>query len=213
MNLSPAKRRILPARWLAILILIAGLLLVVGCGPAEGPDRADNENDAGQVPAVDTPSQGSDDSEPGDAGAYPAPAQAANENAGEGYPPPQEPPTVVHPAQSDAYPAPTVELDGVPLTVNRPVPPGATVVTGEGPPNLNIYIVDMTHMGIMLGSGLIGEDGKYAVNVTPLEENVRIGVSTDSALSGVPDEGIRPGEGGFSVPQVGYFYDSVVVRN
>jgi hypothetical protein len=46
--------------------------------------------------------------------------------------------------------------------------------------------------------------------VPPLPADTRIGLTTADA--DLVEEGIRPGEGAISVPQVGYFYDSVMVR-
>lgn len=211
MNLISVKRRVGRVRWLLIVPLMLALSFAASCGPAE-EQGAENQNAVDQLPtATASPTEESGESEASGSAneidAYPPPVQEASESTAGAYPPPQEPPPTI-----DAYPAPTEEPDGILLALDRPIPPGSTVVTGEGPPNLLIYIINMTLMGELEGTGLIGEDGKFSVTVPALEENVRVGVTTENGLGGLPDVNIRSGEGGFSVPQVGYFYDSVVVR-
>ena len=72
--------------------------------------------------------------------------------------------------------------------------------------------MNISLMGKLEGSGVIGDDGTFSISVSPLEENVRLGITTDNAMQGVPETNVRPGEGEFNVPQVGYFYDTFVVR-
>jgi hypothetical protein len=64
-------------------------------------------------------------------------------------------------------------------------------------------------MGEVLAQTVIGEDGTFSVDVPALEVNTRIGLTTNAGDS--VESGIRPGDGAMNVPQVGYFYDSVMV--
>lgn len=149
-----------------------------------------------------------------------APAPAESEPAGETYPPPLEatatggpypPPT---PTYIPVNPYPTEgeaeEPTGILLALERPLHPGDTTVRGVGPAGISVIVRDITDMGVVLGQVIIGEDGTFRLEVEPLPEGIRVGLTTGDADTVA--EGIRPGEGAISVPQVGYFYDSIMVR-
>ncbi|MFN8439597.1 MAG: hypothetical protein U0175_02450 [Caldilineaceae bacterium] len=95
--------------------------------------------------------------------------------------------------------------------------PGATVVRGTGPANVPILIVDVGFMGDVLGQGTISEDGKFEIEVKPLVENAYIGVAvaeldgTDFAHEDFLARGFN-GPGAEQVPQVGFIFDTLVVR-
>jgi hypothetical protein len=77
-------------------------------------------------------------------------------------------------------PLPTTPMvDSSPIyvyTFDTPLVPGDTQVTGSGPENIPIRIVDVTLMGAELGAGAIDQDGKYAITVSPLPKGHRIGI-------------------------------------
>jgi hypothetical protein len=133
--------------------------------------------------------------------AYPAPLATPTTGP---YPPPS--PTLI---PVDAYPAEDVEPTGTLLAINPPLQTGATTVSGVGPAGITVIVQDITSMGEVLAQTVIGEDGTFTVDVPALEVNTRIGLTTNAGDS--VEGGIRPGDGSMNVPQVGYFYDSVMV--
>lgn len=127
-------------------------------------------------------------------------------NSNEGYP--VERPT----SNPDAYPveqAPT--RTGALLAIVRPIEPNQTTITGVGPAGLQVTVINITFLGEELGSAIIGDDGRFSINVNPLPAGVRIGLTADLAASGMTEADVRPGEGEVSTPRVGYFFDSVVI--
>jgi hypothetical protein len=124
------------------------------------------------------------------------------------YPPPA--PTAII-EQTDAYPADGAD-DGIRLALDKPILPGATEVTGVGPPGLVVYLMNITFMGESVGTGSIGADGTFRIPIMSLEEGNRVGLNADVTTIGLTNDDIQLGEGALSVPQVGFFFDSVVVR-
>jgi hypothetical protein len=171
--------------------LLIGLVMIAGCGPANVP------------PISNTPAPGSGETQ--DAEAYPAPTSNTNAVSPEAYPAP-----TVASLPEEAYPALETPA-GTLLALNRPIQPGDTAVSGVGPPGLPIFILNVTLMGEPLGSGVIGDDGSFSIPVEPLQANTRVGLAADIAAHGLSVEDVQPGEGQISIPQVGYFFDSVVI--
>ncbi len=104
----------------------------------------------------------------------------------------------------------------VPFRLERPIAAGATEVRGSGPAGVPIVIMDVTFMGEPLGTGTIGPDGKFVVNVKPLPDGHRIGL----ALGVLDGTGWKPedfylqgyyGPDAMQAPQVGFFHDTVMV--
>lgn len=123
------------------------------------------------------------------------------------------PPSTVPSSSVDAYPAPdTFNENAILLALNKPISPGDTTVTGVGPPGLTVYLLNITFMGEELGSGTIDEAGKFVIEVAELPSGVRIGLTADVTTVGLTENDIRFGDEAFSVPQVGSFYDSYVIR-
>jgi hypothetical protein len=141
-----------------------------------------------------------------DAYPYPPPLPTATAYTGE-YPPPA-PPTAT-PIQ--AYPPPPEET-GTLLAFTEPVKAGDTEVKGVGPAGLDIFVLNTTRNGELLGSGRIGDDGTFTVPVPALEANVRIGLRADPEQQGFAPEEIRPDTEARTVPTVGYFYDTALVE-
>jgi hypothetical protein len=143
------------------------------------------------------------------------------ENDAAAYPPVPQPVLVVpesaYPlatpvveSAEDAYPAQTVET-GILIQLDRPLSEGATTVSGVGPAGLPISIMNVTMMGEMLGSGVVGADGKFTISTVPLPANTRIGVYVDLAAIGLTDADVQAGSGAMNVPLVGYFVDTAMV--
>jgi hypothetical protein len=104
----------------------------------------------------------------------------------------------------------------VKFEIDRPMKAGATVVTGRGPAGVPITIVGVTTMGNDLGSGVIGADNHFAIQVAPLTPNVRIGIAIGD-LTGTNfradefDANAYKGAEALMVPLVGYFLDTTMV--
>lgn len=130
-----------------------------------------------------------------------------------------------YPTPSSGYPLPEVNLPGdaypsqdsvtnssaTLLAFDKPIQSTDSVITGVGPSGLTVYILNMTFMGTELGSGVIDNDGKFAITVSELQPGTRIGLTADLTTLGLTENDIRPGDGEMAVPRVGYFFDTVVL--
>jgi hypothetical protein len=141
--------------------------------------------------------------------AYPALESTATpvERSDEPYPP--LPPTPV--PQSDEYPDPVADEDLILFALDRPILPGDTTISGQGPPGLFILVRNLTFMGETIGTATIDRDGRFEMSVSPLTANIRIGLVGDIEASEYEMDDIRPGPGEFSLPQIGYFFDTVLI--
>jgi hypothetical protein len=106
--------------------------------------------------------------------------------------------------------------NAAPFRLDRPIVSGTDVIRGTGPAGVPIWIADVTFMGEVLGQGTIGPDGKFSINVKPLEASHRLGLAL-AELSGTP---WKPedfyhaefyGPDSMQLPQVGFFFDTVMV--
>jgi hypothetical protein len=118
------------------------------------------------------------------------------------------PPPTIQPRL--AYPDPAIEAAKPLLALNKPVQVGDQNVTGVGPPGLTVELTNITFMGELLGIGVIDQNGTFSIPVDPLPSGIRIGLSADVSPLGLTPEDFQLTEGTISVPQVGYFFDSVV---
>jgi len=101
--------------------------------------------------------------------------------------------------------------------LDKPIPVGATQVTGQGPAGVPIMVLDITFGGTLLAAGKIDNDGTFELKLErPLEANHRIGLAlgnlagTDWQLTDFTPEFY--GDEPMSVPQVGHFLDTYAVR-
>ncbi len=114
-------------------------------------------------------------------------------------------------------PTPIADVDGPNFTLDRPLSVGATTVTGQGPFNLSIDIIDVTTMGEVLGSGKVSADGKFSVQLAqPLQAQHIVGIALP-ADARIADDAIKVleskvGERARVYPQVTFVFDSEVVR-
>lgn len=97
--------------------------------------------------------------------------------------------------------------------LDRPLRANSTVVTGKGPAGVPIVIVDVTRMGRELGSGVIGPDGRFSIQVSPLPAGHRIGIM----LGDVSGTDINPtdfitSEEYVDIPLVGILFDTAMVE-
>jgi hypothetical protein len=183
--------------WFIFFIIV---LVLAGCGPSEATPTVDDESDETPI-SYPAPEIEQNEVQNG----YPAPTQTAVQD--QGYPPPS-PEVFVE----DPYPDPKNPPEGSLLALNKPIQPRDGIITGVGVPGLTIFIINVTAMGEPLGSGVIDEDGTFSVDVGDLESGVQIGLTADIESFGLLSDDIIPGDGEISIPQVGYFFDSVVVR-
>jgi hypothetical protein len=117
-----------------------------------------------------------------------------------------------------AHSSSTSQITGPNFGLDRPILPGATKVTGQGPIDVSIVIADMTMMGTPLGSGRIGPDGKFSITLgQPAVENHLLGIRVVEDREFSPEDIQqllqRKGPGFKNYPQVGEAFDSVVVGN
>ncbi len=88
---------------------------------------------------------------------------------------------------------------------------GDTVVRGTGPANISINIVDVSWGGTVIGTGPIGIDGTFTIDVPPIEGGNRIGIMlADLNDSGFKYEDFRNNENYQDLPMVGllvYYLD------
>lgn len=106
----------------------------------------------------------------------------------------------------------------IPFCLDRPISEGMTEIRGTGPVGVPIMIVDITFMGSVMGKGRVNREGTFAITVPEIEKNRRIGLALGD-LSGTEWleedfylEGYNCNEP-MQVPHVGFFYDTVMVRD
>jgi hypothetical protein len=201
---------------LLILMLSLGTFLAVltACTtPSPGSNAALTEQSgpaSADVSSVPTPA--------GPAQHYPAPASE------DSYPPPDSnwigPAIGSQAGEDQAYPGPDRELttDGVRFTIDRPLQAGQTTVTGSAPENTYLALSDLTYAGLILGEGQSDSMGHFSITVTPLIEGNRVGLTVSAAQGGQSmvefAQEYYPfrGEGYIEVPNIGIFFDSVLVE-
>ena len=106
----------------------------------------------------------------------------------------------------------------VPFLLDKPIVVGATRVTGSGPSDVPIMLSDITFGGPVLAMGTIDRDGRFELELgKPLEANHRIGITLGN-LTGTRwqpedffDKGFH-GDQALSVPQIGFFFDTYMIR-
>lgn len=207
-------------RSVSFLVLLLLLLVLAACGASEpaSDDILQSSTVDGEDTAVlseDTVPQSSED-------AYPV-ATAVVQDApasDEPYPPAEAAPLPEPTPLPDVYPPVDTEEQFLEprFQLDLPLEPGATVVTGQAPAGLAVMIADVTYNGQFLGSGTADGNGRFTIDVSPLNPGNRVGV-TFAAL----DEGLDlaqmaekyypyRGEGFINIPNVGIFYDSALVN-
>ncbi|MBN1872770.1 MAG: hypothetical protein JXA33_00955 [Anaerolineae bacterium] len=105
--------------------------------------------------------------------------------------------------------------------INEPLTAGTTQVSGQGPANTPIVIVDVTMSALPLGSAIITTDGTFVIDlVEPLILNHRIGIAA-GMVGGTPEpsteayiESLKPyrGDGFMNVPYIGVIFASALVE-
>ncbi len=110
----------------------------------------------------------------------------------------------------------TIEIQ--PFQLDKPIEVGATRVTGRGPANVPIALLDITLGGPVLAFSAIDQRGEFEFKLSePLEARHRIGV-TLADLTGTEwtREDFRSedfhGDEAFNVPNIGFFFDTYMIR-
>jgi hypothetical protein len=178
------------------LLLLTLAFILAACGPAEEENNNSNDNGSTTIPSqegypVETMVQD---------GSYPSPLDASG---GEAF--------------DSSYPPP-VASDKPLFALDLPLTAGDTTVSGQSPESLPLAIVDVTFGGVILGTGVSDDDGRFSIPVTALTEGHRVGVTITEIEPGITFEEIAEqyfpyrGEGFMNTPNVGIFYDSVIVE-
>jgi len=117
--------------------------------------------------------------------------------------------------------APSSALDGPAFEIEEPLVPGAVQVRGKGPYNIPIVIVDVTLAAKPLGSGVIGPDGTFVIDLSEeLIVNRRIGIMAGMTEGATPVpstdayiESLKPfrGDGYKNLPSIGIIFASAMV--
>jgi hypothetical protein len=115
------------------------------------------------------------------------------------------------------YPSPaTLATDKPAFSLDTPLTAGAMEVTGQAPESLPLAIVDISFGGVILGTGVSDEDGRFTIPTSALPEGHRIGVTITEIEEGITFEQLAEtyfpyrGEGFMNIPNVGIFYDTAM---
>ncbi|GAB4527057.1 MAG: hypothetical protein Fur0018_12510 [Anaerolineales bacterium] len=89
-------------------------------------------------------------------------------------------------------------------------------MTGHGPANIPLLLVDITTMGDILAQTIVQSDGTFEFQVSPLEGQHRLGIMIgDLQIPGVKEEDFYTtefyGDEARQIPQLGFFFDTVMV--
>lgn len=196
-------------------ILMVMMLFFVGCGAPDAPAPAEPVATVGgaEVEATAVLPEPTTAVESNDSSGYPV---VENENSS-GYPVPEQPSATT---LDEGYPPsaePTRATDGVLFSINGPVTVGQTTISGTAPPRLSLALVNITYNGALLGTGSSDSDGNFSINVSPIPEGVRVGL-TLSQLDDYPslDAAVNDlypyrGDNFMNVPNVGIYFETVRV--
>lgn len=122
-------------------------------------------------------------------------------------------------SQSPLLTPASTEIPIAPFVLNRPVKLGEQRVTGSGPAHTPIALLDVTMGGNILAFTTIDKEGYFVFEVdAPLEAKHRLGIAiadltgTGKRIEDFYDERYY-GEEPRQVPQVGFFFDTVMVTD
>ena len=213
--MTAMRSRNQPLPIIFLCAVLASLLLLAACGP--GPQGAATIESAPTVaPAGEATPSG-----------VVAPTLAP---AGEGYPPATAAVATVNPYPGEgeaalpatstpgAYPPAAETFQEPRFRIDQPVSASATTITGQAPPGLALAVLDVTFNGTLLGTGRSDESGRFTIPVSGLIEGNRIGLAIAELAEGQTlnqmAEQYFPnrGEGFMNLPNVGIFFDTVLVQ-
>jgi hypothetical protein len=138
-----------------------------------------------------------------------------------GYPAPLPLP----PAQAEhvsGYPPPSATSEEAPegptFQFQLPLKAGDRIVSGTAPPGLDLAIADITFNGVTLGTGTSDRDGNFAINVSPLLDGHRVGITVAELEPGhtLEETSVQlfpfRGAGFMNIPNLGVFFDTALVE-
>ena len=121
--------------------------------------------------------------------------------------------TDVPPVAADgATPVPTVDAQGYRFALDRPVKAGDTTLKGTGLPGTLLEAHDITRMGVQLGGGAVGADGRFEIPVAALTPSIRVGITLVEPNDGIWANRALLGPESLVVPMVGAYLDTVRVE-
>lgn len=142
----------------------------------------------------------------------PANQPAAGQNEEEGYPvwEPRDLPEAGYPVEEVTPEFP----QGPDFSIDLPVEAGDTIVTGTGPADVPIILVNVSEVGTLLGETVITKDGTFAFELeNPLESGNSIGIQLGD-LEGTdfdPNDFVYS-ETYYSRPLVGILFDMAFIQ-
>ena len=95
--------------------------------------------------------------------AYPIPGYPFPYGSENGYP--AFPTFAAEIAYPIVIPTKDPKMNGPKFEINEPVVAGTKVVTGTGPANVPIILIDVTEMGALLGQTIIDKNGEFIFNL------------------------------------------------
>lgn len=175
------------AKWLIIGIIG---LVISGCSQAAAPN------------VVQTSPSVTDSGYPVAQEAYPDPAASVGAQA-------------AAQASTDAYPDPAASVkQGPAFAINEPIKSTDTRISGTGPANVPIKIVNLTQGGSSVSETKIGADGTFTVDAAgSFGAGDRIAIMLgDTQGTNINREDFLSGPGYQDWPLVGILFDSVLVQ-
>jgi len=112
-----------------------------------------------------------------------------------------------------AYPGPQVTIDeSRRFTISEPLVAGDTTITGKGPANIPIKVINVSYVGELLGSGQTDSNGTFTIALSkPLEVQHVIALQlNDQSLEA--DFRNNPGPDYTDFPMVGLLLTTVIVQ-
>ena len=143
--------------------------------------------------------------------AYPIPGYPFPYGSENGYPAfPTFAPEIAYPIVT---PTKDPKMNGPKFEINEPVTAGSNVVTGTGPANVPIILIDVTEMGTILSQTTIDKDGNFRFNLEQeLIANNAIGLQIgDLSGTNLNPEDYMYSEDYFDRPLIGIVFDIVPV--
>lgn len=129
-----------------------------------------------------------------------------------GYEAPTSPDSKAYPVPTPvrSYPVPIPVDESKRFTIDEPLKAGSTEITGTGPANIVIKVVNISYVGENLGSGIVAEDGTFHISLSkPVEANHLIGLQ-------LSDQELEPqfldGPDYSNIPMVGLVLAQVIVE-
>lgn len=202
------RSRMKPNLMIILGALVASVLLLAACGSGA------NQATATLAPALEGAATTAAvvPTAPPAGEAYPPPATQAA--PAEAYPSDQAVPPTVAP---EAYPPPAETFQEPRFRIDQPVAANATTITGQAPPGTSLAVMDVTYNGALLGTGRSDDSGRFTIPVSGLVGGNRIGLAVGELAAGQTlnqmAEQYYPyrGEGFMNLPNVGIFFDTVLV--